>query len=110
LAFALIVIKKVSDGAHPTQRTLPPRWPSPLDGRYQSKLDPLRPYFSEYALIRHRMLVEVEWLKALANDAAIKEIAPFSVQTIKEIDDAIAKFGETEAAQVKAIEVRTYQP
>ena len=39
---------------------------SPLDGRYQSKVDPLRAYFSEYALIKHRALVEVEWLKALA--------------------------------------------
>ena len=80
---------------------------SPLDGRYQSKLDPLRPYFSEYALIRYRMLVEVEWLKALAADPAIAEIPSFSAQTIKDLDDAIAKFGETEAAQVKAIEVRT---
>ena len=76
---------------------------SPLDGRYQSKLDPLRPCFSEYALIRHRMLVEVEWLKALAAEPAIAEIAAFSPQTIRELDDAIAKFGETEAAQVKAI-------
>ena len=35
---------------------------SPLDGRYQTKLDALRPYFSEYALIKHRAWVEVEWL------------------------------------------------
>ena len=80
---------------------------SPLDGRYQNKLDPLRPHFSEYALIRHRMLVEVAWLKALAAEPAITEIKPFSAQTIQELDTAIAKFGETEAAQVKAIEVRT---
>ena len=39
---------------------------SPLDGRYQSKVDPLRAYFSEYALIKHRAWVEVEWLKALS--------------------------------------------
>jgi adenylosuccinate lyase len=80
---------------------------SPLDGRYQSKLDALRPFFSEYALIRHRALVEVEWLKALAADSAIGEVAPFSAATIKELDDAIAAFGETEAAEVKAIESRT---
>ena len=80
---------------------------SPLDGRYQTKLDPLRACFSEYALIRHRMLVEVEWLKALAAEPALKEIAPFSAHTLKELDTAIASFGETEAAQVKAIEVRT---
>jgi adenylosuccinate lyase len=80
---------------------------SPLDGRYQSKLDELRPYFSEFALIRHRALVEVEWLKALAAESAIAEVAPFSAGTIKELEDAIASFGETEAAEVKAIESRT---
>ena len=80
---------------------------SPLDGRYQAKLDPLRPHFSEFALIRHRMLVEVEWLKALAAEPALAEIAPFSASTLAELDAAIASFGETEAAQVKAIEVRT---
>jgi adenylosuccinate lyase len=80
---------------------------SPLDGRYQSKLDGLRPYFSEYALIRHRALVEVEWLKALAQEPALKEIAPFSAGTIEELAKAIDTFGETEAAQVKAIETRT---
>lgn len=80
---------------------------SPLDGRYQSKLDALRPCFSEYALIRHRALVEVEWLKALAADPAIAEVAEFSASTVKELDDAIAGFGETEAAEVKAIESRT---
>jgi len=80
---------------------------SPLDGRYQSKLDELRPHFSEYALIRHRALVEIEWLKALAKEPALKEIAPFSDSTIEELAKAIDTFGETEAAQVKAIETRT---
>jgi len=80
---------------------------SPLDGRYQTKLDPLRHCFSEYALIRHRMLVEVEWLKALATEPALQEIAPFSASTLKELDAAIASFGEVEAGQVKAIEART---
>lgn len=80
---------------------------SPLDGRYQSKLDPLRPYFSEYALIRFRALVEVEWLKALAAEPALGEIAPFSTATVQELDRVIAAFGEVEAAQVKAIEART---
>jgi len=80
---------------------------SPLDGRYKSKLDDLRPYFSEYALIKHRAMVEVEWLKALAGEAALKEIAPFSPATIDELAKAIDSFAETEAAQVKAIESRT---
>ena len=80
---------------------------SPLDGRYQSKLDALRPYFSEYALIKHRAWVEVEWLKALSGALELTEIAPFSAETIKELDAAIANFSEVDASQVKAIEART---
>jgi len=80
---------------------------SPLDGRYQTKLDPLRPYFSEFALIRHRMLVEVEWLKAMAAEQEIGEISAFSADTVKELDAAIAGFDEAAAAQVKDIEART---
>ena len=80
---------------------------SPLDGRYQSKLDELRPFFSEYALIKHRAWVEVEWLKALSAAKELQEIAPFSVATIKELDAAIVNFSEADAAQVKAIEART---
>jgi adenylosuccinate lyase len=80
---------------------------SPLDGRYQTKLDELRPYFSEYALIKHRAWVEVEWLKALAAASELTEIAAFSPATIKELDAAIANFSESDAAQVKTIEART---
>ena len=80
---------------------------SPLDGRYQTKLDALRPYFSEYALIKHRAWVEVEWLKALSAAKDLQEIAPFSAETIKELDDAIVHFSEVDASQVKAIEART---
>lgn len=80
---------------------------SPLDGRYQTKLDALRPYFSEYALIKHRAWVEVEWLKALAAASELTEIAVFSPATIKELDAAIANFSEADAAQVKTIEART---
>ncbi|MGZ8982700.1 MAG: adenylosuccinate lyase [Methylotenera sp.] len=80
---------------------------SPLDGRYQSKLNALRPYFSEYALIKHRAWVEVEWLKALSAAPSLKEIAAFSKDTIDELDAAIANFSEDDAAQVKAIEART---
>jgi adenylosuccinate lyase len=80
---------------------------SPLDGRYQNKLDALRPFFSEYALIKHRAWVEVEWLKALSATKELAEIAPFSAETIKELDAAITAFSEEDAAQVKAIELRT---
>ena len=80
---------------------------SPLDGRYQSKVDPLRAHFSEYALIKNRALVEVAWLKALASLPQIEEVNAFSQETIEELNDAITHFGETEASQVKAIEART---
>lgn len=80
---------------------------SPLDGRYQSKLDNLRPYFSEYALIKHRAWVEVEWLKALSAAEELSEITAFSTDTIQELDAAIINFSEADAVQVKAIEVRT---
>ena len=80
---------------------------SPLDGRYQAKVDALRPYFSEFALIKHRAWVEVEWLKALSAAKELSEIAPFSAGTIQELDEAISNFSEADAAQVKAIESRT---
>ncbi|MES1988316.1 MAG: adenylosuccinate lyase, partial [Pseudomonadota bacterium] len=62
---------------------------------------------SEYALIKHRAWVEVEWLKALSAAKDLLEIAPFSAETIKELDDAIVHFSEVDASQVKAIEART---
>ena len=54
---------------------------SPLDGRYASKVDALRPYLSEFGLIHARVTVEVRWLQALANHPQISEIAPFSAET-----------------------------
>jgi len=80
---------------------------SPLDGRYQTKLDALRPFFSEYALIKHRAWVEVEWLKALSAAPDLTEIASFSRDTIQELDAAIANFSEADAIEVKTIEART---
>ena len=51
---------------------------SPVDGRYGSRTSALRPIFSEYGLIRNRVLVEVRWLQRLAAHASITEVAPFS--------------------------------
>jgi len=80
---------------------------SPLDGRYAAKVAPLRELFSEYALIRFRVLVEVEWLKALAGEAAIAEVKPFSAATLTQLEELVSRFSESDAAQVKAIEERT---
>ena len=80
---------------------------SPLDGRYHNKVAALRDYFSEFALIRFRMLVEIEWLKALSREPAIAEVPPFSPQTAAALDALAAGFSEADAAAVKAIEART---
>jgi adenylosuccinate lyase len=80
---------------------------SPLDGRYHSKVAVLRPYFSEFALIRHRVLVEIEWLKALSGEPEIAEVPPFSAATLAQLDDLAASFSEADAAAVKSIEATT---
>ncbi|MEC5387675.1 adenylosuccinate lyase [Uliginosibacterium sp. H3] len=80
---------------------------SPLDGRYASKGDGLRPHFSEFGLIRNRVRVEVEWLKALAAASHVGEIAPFSAATIAEMDAVVANFSEADGEAIKAIEATT---
>ncbi len=66
---------------------------SPLDGRYAARLDALRPQFSEYGLIRRRLQVEIEWLKALAAEPHFVEIPAFSAATLGELDGLLADFG-----------------
>ncbi len=80
---------------------------SPLDGRYNSKLAALRDTFSEFALIRARVKIEIEWLKALAANPSVKEVPPFSPLTIGQLDEAAAKFSEADGEAVKAIEAKT---
>jgi len=80
---------------------------SPIDGRYGSKLDALRPHFSEYGLIHRRLQVEIEWLKALAAEPKLGEIAPFSAATVAQLDALVGNFSEADAAEVKAIEATT---
>jgi adenylosuccinate lyase len=80
---------------------------SPLDGRYAGKVDALREHFSEFGLIRARLKVEIEWLKALAAEPHFTEIAAFSPATIAELDALVANFGPAQAAEVKAIEATT---
>ena len=80
---------------------------SPLDGRYAGKVDALRGQFSEYGLIRRRLQVEIEWLKALAAEAHFAEIPPFSAATIAALDALVADFLPAHAAEVKAIEAVT---
>jgi adenylosuccinate lyase len=80
---------------------------SPIDGRYGSKTQALRPYFSEHGLIYHRVLVEVRWLQALANHEAITEVPAFSDQANQLLESLITEFDETDAARIKEIERTT---
>ena len=80
---------------------------SPLDGRYGSKTAPLRGFFSEYALIKYRVIVEIEWLKALAGEPAIAEVPAFSNDAIALLDDIADHFSVADAERVKTIEATT---
>ena len=80
---------------------------SPLDGRYRGKVAALREHFSEFALMRCRVRVEIAWLIALADEPAIGEVPPFSEAARAELQQVAAGFSGTEAAAIKAIESRT---
>ena len=80
---------------------------SPLDGRYHSRVNSLRTHFSEFGLIYYRVLIEVEWLKALGMESGIPEIKPFSAESIAYLDQLVSQFSEADAEQIKFIEKRT---
>jgi len=80
---------------------------SPLDGRYRRSGAALAPYFSEYGLIRYRVRVEIEWLKALAAEPAIAEVPAFSPATLAELDALASGFSVADAQRVKEIERTT---
>ncbi len=80
---------------------------SPVDGRYASKTASLRPYFSEFGLIHHRVLVELRWLQALAEHGQIEEVPSFSDAANAVLDSIDAEFSEADAQRVKDIERTT---
>ena len=80
---------------------------SPLDGRYASKAQALRPIFSEYGLMHRRVHVEIEWLLALAADPGIAELPAFSAAQVAQLKEIAAKFGVEDGERVKAIEATT---
>ena len=80
---------------------------SPVDGRYGNKVTDLRPIFSEFGLIRYRVLIEVRWLQALANESELTEVGPFSDSTHQFLDAIVSDFSESDAARVKEIESTT---
>ena len=80
---------------------------SPLDGRYLAKVAVLREHFSEFALLRCRVRVEIAWLVALADEPAIREVPPFSGAARAVLQQTAGQFGIVDAAAIKAIETRT---
>jgi len=80
---------------------------SPLDGRYATKVEPLRPIFSEMGLMQRRVLVEVRWLEALAAEKAIAEVAPLSARASTLLHALADKFALADAERVKEIERTT---
>jgi adenylosuccinate lyase len=80
---------------------------SPIDGRYGAKTERLRTIFSEYGLIRYRVMVEVRWLQHLAADSAIEEVAPFSASANTVLNGLVDDFTEQHAMRIKEIERTT---
>ena len=80
---------------------------SPLDGRYKSKCEDLAPYFSEFALMRYRVLVEVKWLQKLSEHDQIDDLQVISERGLVYLDDLITNFSIIDAQRIKAIEATT---
>jgi adenylosuccinate lyase len=80
---------------------------SPIDGRYSSKTESLRNVFSEYGLIRYRVIVEVRWLQYLSQHPGIAEVAPFSAAANSLLDQLINDFTLEQALRIKEIERTT---
>ncbi len=79
---------------------------SPLDGRYASKTDALRPILSEAGFMHHRVKVEIAWLLALS-EAGLDELKPFSAESTARLQKLATEFTEQDAARIKAIEATT---
>jgi len=80
---------------------------SPIDGRYGAKCADLRPIFSEYGLIRHRVLVEVRWLQMLAANPGIPEVPALGEHANNLLNAIVDNFHEEDAQRVKNIERTT---
>ncbi|MGI9238744.1 MAG: adenylosuccinate lyase [Woeseiaceae bacterium] len=80
---------------------------SPTDGRYAGKVDDLRDIFSEYGLMRFRVLVEVRWLQSLADEAEIGEVGPISSVMKDVLNNIVDGFSLDDAERIKKIESTT---
>ncbi|MEX2367305.1 MAG: adenylosuccinate lyase [Pseudohongiellaceae bacterium] len=80
---------------------------SPIDGRYGNKTESLKSYFSEYGLIRYRVIVEIRWLQQLATNPGIPEVPALSDSANSFLEQLISDFSETDAQNVKDREAVT---
>jgi len=80
---------------------------SPVDGRYGSKTEAFRDLFSEYGLIRHRVLVEVRWFQALAANAEIAEVPALDNTASERLNAIVDDFSLSDAERIKTIERTT---
>lgn len=80
---------------------------SPIDGRYHAKCQELSPLFSEFGLIRHRLIIEIRWLQALSANKEVKECAQLSKEAHAHLERILTNFDEKEAEKVKLVEETT---
>lgn len=80
---------------------------SPLDGRYGDRLRGLSSYFSEWALIKYRVHVEIEWLITMAERPEIGHVRPFTKEETDFLRSLVIEFGDTQALRIKEIEAAT---
>lgn len=80
---------------------------TPLEGRYGAITQPFGDYFSEWALIKYRVHVEVEWLIAMAANPNFAEIRPFTAEEISFLRNIVATFDDEKALRIKEIERTT---
>ena len=80
---------------------------SPIDGRYSAKTGPLKAIFSEYGLIKYRLLVEVRWLEAMSKNSQISEVPEFSLKSKNVLSNIVDNFSLEDAKVIKEIEKTT---
>ncbi|MBT70925.1 MAG: adenylosuccinate lyase [Gammaproteobacteria bacterium] len=80
---------------------------SPLDGRYNSKCNELAPYFSEFALMRYRVMVEVKWLIQLAAHPQVAELDAIAASDQDRLQALYEQFEPIDAQRIKEIEATT---
>jgi len=80
---------------------------SPIDGRYSAKTGPLKRIFSEYGLIKYRLLIEVRWLEAMSKNSQIPEVPEFSLKSKNVLSNIVDNFSLEDAKVIKEIEKTT---